>query len=375
MMGTIPVMRVNYTIPQLIGSLFVSECSTRYREKLKEMIRIFFEVDDVLLTSSARCAIYMIVRSLPQKKVIVPAYTCEVVIEAIKLARKQVVFASVDKSTLNIKEYPEIDSDTIVVATHQYGNPTDIRDLVKKCRDEGAIVIEDCAGSLGSRIEGRLTGTMGDYGVFSFSASKTLHSPTKGGFIIAHNRGLLDQIKPIEEKKGSFLFKAKNIVKALGFCLAKNKMLSSWLFKRGNSPSNHSEEAYLHDTSYHCGLYEWQAYVVLKQLNDIETILMERRKLFKRYLEGINNRLISNVHTSMGGAFIRFPVLVKNREKFIEHCHINKVSVGVGYNHLYCSEDFSIDHQISREIVYLPFGNGYSEKDIDKVINVVNSFK
>ena len=375
MMGTIPVMRVNYTIPQLIRSLFVSEHSTRYRERLKEMIRIFFEVDDVLLTSSARCAIYMIVRSLPQKKVIIPAYTCEVVVEAIKLAEKQVVFASVDKSTLNIREYPAIDSDTIVVATHQYGNPSDIRDLVRKCREVGAIVIEDCAGSLGSRLDGRLTGTMGDYGVFSFSASKTLHSPTKGGFIIAHNKGMLDQIYPIEEKSGCILFKAKNIVKALGFCLAKNKMLSSWLFKKKNSSSNHSEEVYLHDPSYYRGLYEWQAYVVLKQFRDIEALLMERRKLFKRYFECINNCLISKVYTSMGGAFIRFPVLVKDRDKFIELCHINKLSVGIGYNHLYCPEEFSIDHQISREIVYLPFGNGYSEKDIDKVINVVNSFK
>ena len=173
MIGTIPVMRVNYTIPQLIRSFFVSEHSTRYRERLKEMIRIFFEVDNVVLTSSARCAIYMIVHSLPQKKVIVPAYTCEVVVEAIKLAEKQVVFAPVDISSLNIRAYPEIDSDTIVVATHQYGNPSDIRDLVKKCREVGAIVIEDCAGSLGGRIDGKLTGTMGDYGVFSFSASKT----------------------------------------------------------------------------------------------------------------------------------------------------------------------------------------------------------
>lgn len=54
MIGTIPVMRVNYTISQLLGSLLVSERSALYRERLKEMIRIFFSVDNVLLTSSAR---------------------------------------------------------------------------------------------------------------------------------------------------------------------------------------------------------------------------------------------------------------------------------------------------------------------------------
>ena len=374
MMGTIPVMRVNYTIPQLIGSIFVSERSNRYRERLKEMVRIFFEVDNVLLTSSARCAIYMIVRSLPQQKVIVPAYTCEVVIEAIKLAGKEVVYAPVDKTSLNIKEYPEIDSDTIVVATHQYGNPCEMINLVKKCKEVGAIVIEDCAGSFGSRINGKLTGTIGDFGVFSFSASKTLHSPTKGGFIIARSKELLELIQPLDEKKGLLSFKIKNIVKAFGFCLAKNKMLSSWLFKKGHS-SSPSEDAYLNDESYRYGFYEWQAYVVLKQFSNVESSLMERRKLYNRYYEGVNNDLILGISANMGGAFIRYPIFVKDRERFIEHCRINNIAVGTGYNRLYCPDEFVSEHQISKEIVYLPFGNGYKNKDIDKVINVVNSYK
>ena len=121
--GTIPVMRVNYTIPHLLRSIFVSERSTHYREKLKEEICKYYFVNDVMLTSSARCAIYMIAHSLPQHKIIVPAYTCEVVIEAVKLAGKEVIFAPVSKETLNISEYPEFDSDTIVIATHQYGFP------------------------------------------------------------------------------------------------------------------------------------------------------------------------------------------------------------------------------------------------------------
>ena len=79
--------------------------------------------------------------------------------------------------------------------------------------------------------------------------------------------------------------------------------------------------------------------------------------------------------TTGGGVFIRYPIFVKDRERFIEHCRINHIAVGTGYNHLYCPEEFASEHQISREIVYLPLGNGYAEKDIDKVIKTVNSFK
>jgi len=302
MIGKIPVMRVNYTIPQLVRSLFIVDSSTIYRNKLKEMIRIFFGVEDVLLTSSARCAIFMIVRSLPQHRVIVPAYTCEVVIEAIKLAGKEVVFAPVHKESLNIKSYPEIDSDTIVLATHQYGKPCEMERLVARCKEQGAIVIEDCAGSLGSRINGKLTGTIGDYGVFSFSASKTLHSPTKGGFIIARNKALLEIIQPLEaEANGQLVFKLKHIAKGVGFCLAKKKLFAPFLFKDGNSFANHSETAYLQDTSYHRGMYEWQAYVVLKQFENVESILMERRLLFMAYTEGLNNALVRMAPTDWGG--------------------------------------------------------------------------
>ncbi len=375
MKGTIPVMRVNYTITQLLGSIFVSERSTKYRERLKEMIRIFFSVDNVMLTSSARCAIFMIVRSLPKKKVIVPAYTCEVVIEAIRLTGKEVVFAPVSKESLNISEYPEIDSDTIVLATHQYGFPCEMVNLAKLCQEKGAVLVEDCAGSFGGRIDGKLTGTFGDYAVFSFSASKTLQSPTKGGFIIARNNVLLDKIQTITDQPNDRLvFKMKQMAKSVGFCMAKNRLLSSWMFSRGKTSSNQTETAYLTETSYHRGLYEWQAYVLLHQFDDVEALLMERRKLYEYYYNGINNQLIDCKPIKWGGVFVRFPIFVSDRKHFVEFCLMNHVSVGTGYNRLYCPEDFSTAHDISHQIIYLPFGNGFSKAEIDKVIKVVNSY-
>lgn len=302
MIGTIPVMRVNYTISQLLGSLLVSERSALYRERLKEMIRIFFSVDNVLLTSSARCAIYMVVSSLPQKKVVVPAYTCEVVIEAVRLAGKELVFAHVNKDTLNISEYPVIDSDTIVIATHQYGFLSDMEKLAGLCKEKRAVLVEDCAGSLGGRINGKLTGTFGDFGVFSFSASKTLHSPTKGGFIIAHNKESLDKIQPITEVSNDpFAFKIKQIIKAFGFCFAKNRLLSKLLFSKSNSESEHSETAYLTDTTYHRSLYEWQAKVLVNQFYNIEALLMERRKLYEKYYSLIRNDIIDCKSINWGG--------------------------------------------------------------------------
>lgn len=300
MTGTIPVMRVNYTIPQLIKSLFVGGASSHI-EKLEEIIRIFFSVKDVKLVSSARSGIYMIVRSLPQRKVIVPSYTCEVVIEAVRLAGKEVVFAPMDKKTLNVSDYPAIDSDTIVIVTHQYGITTEMSQVVEMCRERNAVIIEDCAGSLGGRIGSKLTGTFGDYSVFSFSASKTLHSPTKGGFVIARNRELMDKIQPVPDTKSSLTYKMKQLAKAVGFCLAKNRLLSSLLFGMNHSASAQDENDYLHDESYKRPFYGWQAALVLKQFENIESILMERRKLFSAYSKGICNPLVVCPQSKWGG--------------------------------------------------------------------------
>lgn len=377
MFGTIPIIRVNYTIWQLVKAAFVSDRLHRNRGRLIRLIENYFSTTNVLLTSSARSAIYQIVRSLPQHKVVVPAYTCEVVIEAVKLAGKEVVFTDVDRRTLNIKAYPELDSDTIVIATHQYGILSEIETLVNDCKAKGAVLIEDCAGSLGGRINGQLTGTFGDYGVFSFSASKTVHSPTKGGFIIAQSREALDVIKPLPNlAKGQGAFKIKQLIKGVGFCLANNRYLSSFLYKlSSNNHSATSSSAPENDYSYHHEFYEWQAHVVLNQMTVLEKRLCERKALFEKYDQCLNNKLVIKPLLQKDGVCIRYPILVPNRDKFIEQCKFHHVSVGTGYNQLYCPNEFENAHAISKEIVYLPFGNGYSRKEIERVISVVNSIQ
>ena len=376
MLGTIPVIRVNYTIKQLIKAAFVGSRSNKYQELLMKSIGTYFSTENVLLMSSARSAIYQIVRSLPQNKVVVPAYTCEVVIEAVMLAGKKVIYADVAKDTLNIKAYPELDSDTIVIATHQYGILSEMESLVEKCKKAGAILIEDCAGSLGGRINGQLTGTFGDYGVFSFSASKTIHSPTKGGFIIAQTKGALDVIKPLPNvAENRRVFKLKQLLKGVGFCLAKNRWMSSVLYRHGGKKHQGATPNPVNDYSYHHEFYEWQAYVVLKQFAALEDILIERSNLFKEYNDNIVNSSIIKPVLQNDGVCIRYPILVPNREKFLEQCRRQHISAGTGYNKLYCPEDFKNAHAVSKEIVYLPFGNGYSKKEINKVIEVVNSIQ
>lgn len=374
MFGMIPVMRVGYRASDITSAFFVRSHSSKYRKKLKSYLCEFFSVDDIILTSSGRCAIYMIVRSLPQHKVIIPSYTCEVVTEAILRAGKEIIYAPVNKSTLNISHYPEIDSDSIILATHQYGMiSNDIFELSEECKKRGAVLVEDCAGSFGGTINGQLTGTIGDYAVFSFSASKTFNSPTKGGFIIARNRELLAKVLPfLPALDCSIIDKTKQLIKAYGFCLSKSRLMSSVLFKLASRKRSIIASG---EKVYQQGLYDWQAFVLLRQLTRLDSIIKERKTLVAQYDSLIkDSNQITKPCVTSNCVCIRYPILVKERDRFVLYCNDNHILVGTGYNKLYCPQTLENALEISREIVYLPYGNGYTKEEIEWIIHTVNSF-
>ena len=137
----------------------------------KRLLAQYFGVADVVLTSSGRNSLFLLLSYLHHKKVIVPSYTCKAVTEAALMAGKQVVYVEVSLEDFNI--LPEklvhlVDDDSIVIATHQYGNPCRIEEICDICRKAGALVIEDCAASLGTVYNGKLTGLFGNYAFFSF---------------------------------------------------------------------------------------------------------------------------------------------------------------------------------------------------------------
>ena len=129
------------------------------------------------------------------------------------------------------------------------------------------------------------------------------------------------------------------------------------------------------DYCYHHEFYEWQANVVLKQFAVLEKRLNERRALFAKYDKDLVNSLITQPIIQYEGVCIRYPILVPNREIFLECCKKQHISAGTGYNKLYCPEQFENALAVSKEIVYLPFGNGFSKKEIEKVIKVINSIQ
>ena len=219
----IPRVSVNYSVKDLICSLFISENGDKYRECCSKLLSEYFDNERVLLVPSARDAIYELLLRLPQKKVVIPAYTCIAVNEAVLLAGKEIVYSRTDKKTFNSDYLECIESDTIVLATHQYGITCAIKSIASKCKEVGAVLIEDCATSMGTTVDGQKTGTFGDYAVVSFNASKLLNVPPFGGVLISKDRQMIEDIKSgAVWKKPNLKFKIKGLIRGMAFVLTKN---------------------------------------------------------------------------------------------------------------------------------------------------------
>lgn len=77
-----------------------------------------------------------------------------------------------------------------VLATHWLGYSCDLAALESLCRERGLILIEDCAQSITARAaDGRLTGTVGAVGCFSFFSKKQL-AVGEGGMILTSDDAL-----------------------------------------------------------------------------------------------------------------------------------------------------------------------------------------
>ena len=86
-----------------------------------------------------------------------------------------------------------------VLPVHIYGQSADLSALSGIAREHGLRLIEDCAQSHGSLYCGRLTGSFGDVGCFSFYPTKNLGALGDGGMVVTNQPDLAALLREIRE--------------------------------------------------------------------------------------------------------------------------------------------------------------------------------
>lgn len=126
-------------------------------------------------------------------EVIVPPYTFLATASAVLQINALPVFADIDPETYNIDPAAVESAITprtrAVIAVHLGGQPADLDALTDVCHRHGLALIEDAAHAHGAQWRGRQVGSFGDFGSWSFQASKNL-SAGEGGALTTDNADL-----------------------------------------------------------------------------------------------------------------------------------------------------------------------------------------
>jgi len=81
-----------------------------------------------------------------------------------------------------------------VVVVHLYGLSAKMDEIVVLCKKYGVTLIEDAAESLGTLYRGKYTGTIGDYGIFSFNGNKII-TTSGGGMLVSDKEESIQKVK------------------------------------------------------------------------------------------------------------------------------------------------------------------------------------
>jgi len=179
MLNLIPTEAWEYDLKDLIRGLSAALILRKPKKPL-----YIQAIGTCIPTRSARTAIIIALKALnlpPGARIGVPLYCCPVVFKAIKAADCTPQFIDSDRRTFCISTEDLATKSTklvALIAVHMFGNLCDMPIFHKVMNDKP--IIEDCAQSLGSSLDGRMAGSFGTIATFSFRLGKYL-SAGEGG--------------------------------------------------------------------------------------------------------------------------------------------------------------------------------------------------
>jgi dTDP-4-amino-4,6-dideoxygalactose transaminase len=104
------------------------------------------------------------------------------------------VFADVDRDSGNLTaatiEGVLTARTRAVVCVHLAGWPCDMPSIMSLARSRNLRIVEDCAQAHGARVEGRMVGSFGDVGAWSFCQDKIISTGGEGGMVTTDDRAL-----------------------------------------------------------------------------------------------------------------------------------------------------------------------------------------
>ncbi len=257
-------------------------------------------------------------------------------------------------------EYFNIDAEKIeqavtsktkaIMVTHLYGQASNMDAVVKIAKKHNLELIEDCAQSHGACFHGKMTGTFGISGCFSFYPTKNLGAFGDAGAVVTDDKEFADTVR----------------------------MMRNY----GSKVRYHNETEGLNSR-----LDEMQAALLRVKLKYINELNDERKKLAAAYDKGIKNDKIILPKVRDGAESIYHQYVVRCGERgrlkdFLEERGIQSQihypippHLAVCYRHLgHKKGEFPLTERMADEVLSLPLYTGMTEDEQQYVIENINQF-
>lgn len=173
----------------------------KYLEKFEEDFARYDGINNTFAVSNCTNALELAATLSgigKEDEVIIPGHTfCATAIPFARTGAK-LVWADIDPDTRlisaeTIKKLVNRNTKVIVVV-HLYGLMVDMDPIMEIARENNCIVVEDCAQAMGAEYKGRKSGSIGDFGTFSFHCQKHITTLGEGGMLVVKSDNLAEKV-------------------------------------------------------------------------------------------------------------------------------------------------------------------------------------
>lgn len=329
-----------------------------FNHKFENSIKNKFKIKHCSTISSGTAALEAALFSLNLNKndeVIVPSFTIVSCINVIIRLGLKPRIVDVDPNSwclnLSILKKKITSKTKAIIYVHIFGNSDEIDLISKFCKYKKIFLLEDCAESMFTSYNNKLTGTFGDISTFSLYTNKLITSG-EGGFVLTNNDKLFNRVESyknlffgikdrFEHKNLGFNYRLTNVQAAIAWqdlkSYKKYIKLNNFI---GNKYRNYLDlnKFEFQKINIKCQHIFWMVPILFKRKINIKKV---QSKLFSF---GIDTRRLFKPLSSL---------------KFLEKFNIKLI------------ESPSAEHLYNRGI-YIPCGHDLTVKDIEHISKILN---
>jgi len=285
-------------------------------------------------------------------QVIVPSNTYIATILSIIHCGLTPVLVEPDPYTYNIDPLAIADAvsprTVAIMVVHLYGQCCDMDPIMAIAKEHQLKVIEDCAQAHGARYKGKLAGTFGDFGAFSFYPTKNLGALGDGGAVICKSEEDEQTLRQLR---------------------------------------NYGSERKYHNgvIGYNSRLDELQAAFLRIKLPHLDEINQHKRKLAAIYFETLSDHFIKpKLDDDYYNVYHIYNILHPERDQIKAFLAARNIATEIHYpvapqdqpalrKHL-LHFDYPLSANIHQTTLSLPCSFAHTEEQIRHVAEILNSF-